>query len=126
MTSERNIPGSRSACPIACSLDLLGDKWTLLIVRDLMNGKRRFADFETSPEGIPTNTLSERLRRMEINSMIEKVQYAQHPPRFEYYLTKKGKALLPVLNELCRWANQHVPGTCQPQELLPRKADKQS
>src|SRR3954471_19555635 len=84
MTSQSSTPDYRSVCPIACSLDELGDKWTLLIVRDIMNGKCRFADFGTSPERIPTNTLSDRLRRMEANDMIDKVQYAWHPPRFEY------------------------------------------
>lgn len=126
MTSQSGIPGSRSVCPIACSLDELGDKWTLLIVRDLMNGKCRFADFGTSPERIPTNTRSDRLRRMEANDMIDKVQYASHPPRFEYYLTEKGKALLPVLKELRRWANHHVSGISEPQKTLCSKADKQT
>jgi DNA-binding HxlR family transcriptional regulator len=111
MTKTPINSGSRSGCPIACSLDLLGDKWTLLIIRDLIYGKHRFADFQASVEQIPTNTLADRLRRMEESNVVEKLQYAQKPPRFEYHLTAKGKALLPVLQELCLWGIKHMPGT---------------
>lgn len=123
MTNTSDI-GIRSDCPIACSLDVLGDKWTLLIVRDLVVGKHRFADLQMSLERIPTNTLADRLRRMERNNVVEKVLYAERPPRFEYRLTAKGKALLPVLQELSRWASQHVPGISTPQDtLMPRSND---
>jgi DNA-binding HxlR family transcriptional regulator len=118
MTKETDNTGLRSDCPISCSLDVLGDKWTLLIVRDLFMGKHRFADLETSVEGIPTNTLADRLRRMEENNFVKKLRYAHKPPRFEYHLTAKGKALLPVLQELSRWAAQHLPGTSAPQEAF--------
>src|SRR5689334_660034 len=118
MTKSSDNVGFRSDCPIACSLDVFGDRWTLLIVRDLVAGKHRFADLESSPEGIPTNTLTERLRRMEEHEVVEKVQYEEKPPRFEYHLTAKGKALLPVLQELSRWANQHVPGTSASKDTL--------
>src|SRR6266705_1972409 len=111
MTKEHNNTVFRSDCPIACSLDVLGDKWTLLIVRDLIIGKHRFADLGTSLERIPTNTLTDRLRRMEENNFIEKLQYEQKPARFEYHLTAKGKALLPVLQELSHWATRHLTGT---------------
>src|ERR1700730_11904576 len=102
MTKASDNVYFRSDCPIACSLDVFGDRWTLLIIRDLVAGKHRFADLEMSPERITTNTLTERLRRMEQHNVVEKVKYAERPPRFEYHLTAKGKALLPVLQELYR------------------------
>jgi DNA-binding HxlR family transcriptional regulator len=118
MTKAADNTGFRSGCPIACSLDILGDKWTLLIVRDLIIGKHRFADLETSLERIPTNTLTDRLRRMEENNVIEKLQYERKPARFEYHLTAKGKALLPVLQELSHWATRHLTGTSVTQETF--------
>jgi DNA-binding HxlR family transcriptional regulator len=118
MTKVSDNGGFRSDCPIACSLDVLGDRWTLLIVRDIGIGKHRFADLQTSLERIPTNTLTDRLRRMEEHSVVEKVQYAEKPPRFEYRLTEKGKALLPVLRELSRWATQHLPGKLPSQDTV--------
>jgi DNA-binding HxlR family transcriptional regulator len=124
MTKTSDTIGNRSGCPIACSLDVLGDKWTLLIVRDLAIGKHRFADFETSLEGIPTNTLADRLRRMEQNAVVEKIQYADKPPRFEYHLTAKGKALLPVLQELSRWAQQHMPESSLQGSFIPRSNER--
>jgi DNA-binding HxlR family transcriptional regulator len=123
MTNASDNVGFRSDCPIACSLDVFGDRWTLLIIRDLVAGKHRFADLEMSPERIPTNTLTERLRRMEQHNVVEKVQYAEKPPRFEYHLTAKGKALLPVLQELYRWANQHVFGTSASQATCMPRSD---
>src|SRR5918912_1391089 len=77
----------RSDCPIACSLDLIGDRWTLLVIRDLMRGKARFGDFLGSSEGIPTNILTERLKRLEDAGLVTRVPYREHPPRFEYRLT---------------------------------------
>ena len=101
----------RSPCPIANTLDLLGDKWTLLVVRDAMLfGKRRFAEFAASPEGIPTNILSDRLRRLETSGILEKVPYQKHPPRYEYRLTPRGKELFPVLEQMIHWAKRHLPG----------------
>ncbi len=101
----------RSGCPIATSLDLIGDRWTLVIVRDLATGKRRFSDFLKSPERIPTNVLTNRLLRLEEHELIEKSPYQDNPPRFEYRLTSKGADLLPVLQALCLWANAHLPDT---------------
>jgi DNA-binding HxlR family transcriptional regulator len=114
MTKSATQIASRSGCPIATSLDLLGDRWTLVIVRDLINGKRRFAEFLASPEQVATNTLASRLRHMEAQGLVDKRLYEEKPQRFEYQLTVKGKALLPVLQDLCRWANQYVPGTWVP------------
>ena len=104
----------RSPCPIAGALDVLGDAWSLLVIRDLIfYDKHRFADFLASPEGISTNILAERLARLERCGLIERRQYQDHPPRDEYFLTARGHDLLPVLRELIKWGKAHVPGTAR-------------
>lgn len=104
---------SRSGCPIASTLDLVGDRWTLVILRDLINGKRRFSEFLTSPERITTNVLTDRLGQMERAGLITRTAYQARPPRFEYRLTAKGEGLLPVIQSMCRWAEVNLPGTWQ-------------
>ena len=106
----------RSICPIAATLDLVGDKWSLIIVRDLIIGKSRYGEFLDSPEGITTNILANRLRRMEQTGLIDKDLYQQHPPRYAYRLTRRGRKLLPILQDMCRWANEFVDGTWRPPE----------
>ena len=103
----------RSECPIASSLDILGDKWTLLVLRDLLDGKTRFSQFERSPEGIPTNILTDRLRRLEAAGLIERVK-KESSSRFEYRVTKPGRDLRPVLLELAAWGNRHLDNTWTP------------
>jgi DNA-binding HxlR family transcriptional regulator len=104
----------RSKCPIAGALDLVGDRWTLLVMRDvLFYDKRRFAEFLASPEGIASNILTERLVRLERCGLIEKRLYRDHPPRVEYHPTARGLDLAPVLRELIRWGKRHVPGTAK-------------
>ena len=104
----------RSLCPIAGALDILGDTWTLLVLRDLLfYDKHRFAEFLDSPEKISTNILAERLKRLERGGLIERRQYQDHPPRDEYYLTTRGHDLLPLLREMTKWGKQHVPGVAQ-------------
>ena len=100
----------RSDCPIACTLDLIGDRWTLLIVRDLLMGKRRFSEFLASDENIKTNVLAERLKRLERAGVVERSRYREHPPRYEYLLTDKGRDLLPVLEAVFAWGRAHLPG----------------
>jgi len=105
----------RSRCPISSTLDLIGDKWTLLVVRDLLFfGKRRFADFLAGGEAISTNILAERLERLEAAGLLERRRYQEHPPRDEYHPTSKGEELRPLLVELVRWGSRNVPGTFQP------------
>jgi DNA-binding HxlR family transcriptional regulator len=104
----------RSRCPIAGALDLMGDRWTLLVVRDLLfYDKRRFADFLASPEGIATNILADRLERLERCGLIRRRRYRDRPPREEYHPTARGRDLVPVLRELIRWGQRHVPGTAK-------------
>jgi DNA-binding HxlR family transcriptional regulator len=96
-------------CPVARTLDIIGERWTILILRDLVvDGPRRFQDFERSLSGISPNTLSARLKRLEDHGVVERRFYAQHPPRAEYVLTAKGKALGPVLKALLDWGRQHT------------------
>lgn len=94
-------------CPVARTVEILGDRWTLLIVRDLFLGKRRFKEFLESSPGLPTRVLSERLKHLEAHGLIERVVYSQHPLRAEYHLTDKGSSLEPVLAALARWGLEH-------------------
>lgn len=112
---------SRSACPVAVTLDLIGDRWSLLVVRDLFRGKRRYGEFLESPERIPTNVLADRLRRLEEHGLIERRPYSERPLRHDYLLTEKGRALAPVLREICRWANAFIPDTVVPPGDLMRE-----
>ena len=99
----------RSPCPISCALDLLGDRWTLLVIRDLFRGMTRYGEFAAGPEGIPTNILAERLKRLEEAGIISSEPYQENPPRYAYKLTTKGRDLKPVLFALGRWSVRHVP-----------------
>ncbi len=113
----------RSPCPIAGTLDLVGDKWTLLIVRDLLFfGKRQYRDLAASPEGIPSNILADRLRRLERAGLVEKTPYQDRPPRFTYTLTPCGADLKPVLLALIEWGNRNIPGTFRPTAAQLRRA----
>jgi DNA-binding HxlR family transcriptional regulator len=96
-------------CPIARTLDIIGERWTILILRDLLlQGPRKFQEFETSLAGISPNTLSARLKRLEESGVVERRFYEQHPPRAEYLLTEKGRALGPVLKALLAWGQTHT------------------
>ncbi|PTY08019.1 transcriptional regulator [Opitutaceae bacterium EW11] len=113
----RAQPISRSHCPIGSSLDVLGDRWTLLVVRDLFHGKSRFGEIAQSPEKIPTNILADRLVRLEEAGIIESKTYQENPPRYAYSLTRKGRELAPVLGALAFWAMNHVPGVKADEKL---------
>ena len=110
-TPRRRAEGPRSDCPIAGTLDVFGDRWTLLVARDLIAGKTRFSEFLASDERIPTNVLADRVRRLERHGLIDSVLYSQHPPRAEYHLTAKGRDLEPMLRAIGAWGLQHIPGT---------------
>ena len=104
-------PFIRSPCAIANSLDIVGDKWSLLVVRDLLHGKRTYGELADSPERIPTNLLADRLKRLESAGIIVGTPYQQRPVRYSYTLTPKGKDLGGVLLAFVRWGKQHIPGT---------------
>jgi DNA-binding HxlR family transcriptional regulator len=101
----------RSACAVANSLDLLGDKWSLLVVRDLLHGKSTYGELAKSPERIPTNILADRLKRLESAGIVTSTPYQERPVRYAYSLTPKGRALGEVLLAFVRWGKQHIPGT---------------
>jgi DNA-binding HxlR family transcriptional regulator len=106
----------RSPCPVACTLDLIGDNWTLLVIRDMMFfGKQRFEEFLESPEGISTNILANRLRLLEELGLVEKQPYSNHSRRMNYQLTEKGQSLRPVLKVMTVWGLKHIDGTQIPQ-----------
>jgi DNA-binding HxlR family transcriptional regulator len=100
---DKAVVARRSPCPVACSLDIFGDRWTLLIVRDLFFGRTRFKDFAAAPEGIPTNILTERLERLLTRGIIEQIPAEDGTKRLAYRLTEKGKALRPVLKTMRDW-----------------------
>jgi DNA-binding HxlR family transcriptional regulator len=101
----------RSDCPLACALDILGDKWTLLIVRDLFFGRTRYNEFLDSGEGIPTNILTQRLRHLEEAGLIHRRAYQERPTRYEYHLTESGRSLCSVIEAMVKWSRGQIPGT---------------
>src|SRR5262245_52334006 len=113
----------RSPCPIAGTLDLLGVKWTLLVVRDLFSGRKRYGEQAASMERIPTNLLAERLKRLEDAGVIASAPYQDNPPRHEYTLTPMGEALRPVLQEIVNWGRRHLAGTMVRAEATGNPAD---
>src|SRR5680860_154920 len=87
-------------CPVARTAELIGNKWTPLIIRDLVDGEKRFSELERSLRGISPKTLSERLKKLEDASVVNRKCFAEVPPRVEYTLTTKGIALLPVIESM--------------------------
>ena len=102
---------TRSCCPVACTLDIIGDKWTLLVVRDLMLGRSQFKEFAASPEGIATNILTDRLARLVEYGLAEKKPAPDSGSRDIYQLTKKGKSLGRIVTEVKKWGLENLPGT---------------
>ena len=101
----------RSNCSIARSLEIVGDKWTLLVVRDLMwHGKHTFQALQGSAERVPTNILSERLKRLDRWGLVRREAYQQRPVRYTYNLTDKGRSLEPVLLQIMAWGHKRLGG----------------
>jgi DNA-binding HxlR family transcriptional regulator len=94
-------------CNIANTLDIIGDRWTLLIVRDIMQGITKFNELKTSLDGIAPNILSDRLQILESEGIIKSKRYSDHPPRYEYELTQDGWELKDILFALAIWGNNH-------------------
>lgn len=99
----------RSGCPIASALDIVGDKWSLVIIRSMIVGATSYSDFLSSSERIATNILAERLRRLEEAGLIRQAQARQGSIRGSYMLTAKGAALIPALQALARWGEDQLP-----------------
>lgn len=101
----------RSRCSIARTLEIVGDKWTLLVVRDLMwHGKHTFKALQGSEEHMPTNILSERLRRLTSWGLVRRQLYNERPARYEYHLTEKGRSFEPILLMTMQWGHDHLDG----------------
>jgi DNA-binding HxlR family transcriptional regulator len=100
--------GYGQECPIGRALGVIGEKWSLLVLRDLLRkGPLRFQELEAGLEGVAPNTLSARLKTLESEGVIAARLYERHPPRFEYFLTDKGRALGPVLDALYGWGERY-------------------
>lgn len=100
---------SRTTCPLACALDIIGDHWTLLIIRDLMFlGRHEYKDMLNAEEGISSNILSDRLKKLEEHGLIDSIPHPASHRRKLYYLQPKGKDLIHVLTHLARWADTHL------------------
>jgi DNA-binding HxlR family transcriptional regulator len=96
-------------CPVARTLDIVGDRWTMLILRDLiLEGPRKFQDLQTALPRISPNTLSNRLKTLEQHGIVQRRIYADHPPRAEYVVTDKGRELRPLLRALRVWGDKHT------------------
>lgn len=109
----------RSECAISCALEILGDKWTLLIIRDALYVKSTsFGQFRSSPEKIASNILTDRLERLVGYGILEKTNNPDNKLKFDYTLTDRGKELEPILMAISDWGHKHVKGTCSVEEQL--------
>jgi DNA-binding HxlR family transcriptional regulator len=118
---KQSLPSRRSDCPIACALDLVGDKWTLVVLRDIIMVRRRyFQELLAGNEGIASNILASRLKRLEATGMITRRRDPAEPKRVIYQATDKALDLLPVMVELIRWGMKHDPNTAAPAHLVRR------
>lgn len=97
---------------IASAMQIIGNKWTALILRDLFEGPKRFCELEKSVGNINPRTLSQRLDDLEEHGIISKESFAEVPPRTEYTLTDKGEDLLPILQQMAAWGNKHYEANC--------------
>ena len=105
MNRTMNPVHEATTCAVAASAEIIGAKWTALLVHDLSEGPRRFSQLEKSCSGISPRTLAERLRALEQEGMLERRSYAESPPRVEYELTQKGDDLLPIIQEMRRFGH---------------------
>lgn len=113
----------RSKCPVSCILEIVGDKWTLLVVRDILYGNHTFKDLQASPEKISTNILADRLKRLELSGLVRREMYQERPKRYTYYLTEKGLDLEPVMRSLIVWSNKHIADTVKLEDILKELSD---
>jgi DNA-binding HxlR family transcriptional regulator len=104
-------------CPVARTAELIGNKWTPLIIRDLVKGEKRFSELERSLRGVSPKTLSERLKKLEDARVVTRTCFAEVPPRVEYTLTEKGLALLPVIDSMRAYGNAWLP-ECEDDEAV--------
>ena len=110
-TVTRDAEFARSKCAVASTLDIVGDKWSLLVIRDLFAGKSTYGELLDADERIPTNILADRLKRLEEAGIVAKSAYQERPVRFAYALTPKGRDMGEILIAIVRWGRKHIPGT---------------
>src|SRR5215467_10151043 len=103
---------SNSRCPVCRTADVVCGKWTLLVIRDLAEGRSRFCELERSLRGISPRTLSLRLRALEEEGIVERQTFPEVPPRVEYVLTVKGQALVPLIEDMRAYGTQWLGGEC--------------
>ena len=103
MLEQLDLP----VCPVEISLLMIGDKWRVLIVRDLLMGTRRFGELKKSLNGISQKVLTQHLRAMETSGLVHRKVYAEVPPKVEYSLTDLGRSLKPLLDVLCQWGEEY-------------------
>jgi DNA-binding HxlR family transcriptional regulator len=97
-----------SSCPVCATADIICGKWTILVIRDLADGRSRFCELERSLAGISPRTLSLRLRALEEQGIVERDTFPEVPPRVEYSLTPKGEALVPLIEDMRRYGREHL------------------
>ncbi len=99
---------NHKVCPVETSLKVIGNKWTMLIIRDLLVGTKRFGELQRSLVGISPRTLSQRLQELEAQKIIKKKIFSEIPPKTEYSLTEKGQALMPILGQMIDWSEKFI------------------
>ena len=102
-TTKKELP----ACPVEITMGLIGDKWKVLIIRDLLTGTKRFGELKKSLNGITQKVLTNNLRQMEASGLVNRKVYAEVPPRVEYSLTETGWSLKPILDSMVVWGNSY-------------------
>lgn len=105
---DRKIEAQKPVCPVKFTLDLICNKWTVLIIRELLNGTKRFGELKKAIGQVSQKVLTSQLRMMEKNELLERRVYAEVPPRVEYTLTEKGHSLRLVLDSMVQWGNRHM------------------
>lgn len=110
--SRKTAPLEPKVGCIASAMQIIGNKWTALILRDLATGSKRFGELEKSVGGINPRTLSQRLDDLETHGIVTKQSYAEVPPRIEYTLTEKGEDLVPVLRQMAEWGTKYYDASC--------------
>jgi DNA-binding HxlR family transcriptional regulator len=110
---------SNASCPVCQTAEIVCSKWTMLVIRDLAEGRTRFCELERSLEGISPRTLSLRLRALEDAGIVERKTYPQVPPRVEYSLTEKGHALMPIIEDMRTYGREWLgaTGDCAPEGI---------
>jgi DNA-binding HxlR family transcriptional regulator len=107
-----SMASSKDTCPVCRTADVVCGKWTILVIRDLAEGRSRFCELERSLQGISPRTLSLRLRALEEEGIVERTTFAEVPPRVEYSLTEKGRALIPIIQAMREYGGRWLAADC--------------